>query len=49
MFKVRAGSVEEYAKGVVSFADRNDIDLKALAELVTAIAAGLESGHLAAR
>ncbi len=37
------------AKGVVTFTDINDINLQALAEMVTAIAAGLESGQLAAR
>jgi hypothetical protein len=37
------------AKGVVSFARIDDINLQALAEMVTAVEAGLESGQLVAR
>jgi hypothetical protein len=33
----------------VTFANLDDISLQALAEMVTAIAAGLESGQLVAR
>jgi hypothetical protein len=40
---------ESAPKGVVTFTDIGDINLQAFAEMVTAIAAGLESGRLVAR
>jgi hypothetical protein len=53
MFKVTAGSVEEYFRfdpaREDTFANTGDIGLQAVAEMVTAIAAGLESGQLVAR
>jgi hypothetical protein len=45
----RLGRARVSAKGVVTFNNIDDIDLQALAEMVTAIAAGLESGQLVAR
>src|SRR3984893_11226447 len=45
----RLGRARVSAKGVVTFTDIDDISLQALAEMVTAIAAGLESGQLVAR
>jgi hypothetical protein len=45
----KLGRARVSAKGVVTFAAIEDINLEALAELVTAIAAGLESGQLIAR
>jgi hypothetical protein len=43
------GRVRVTTKGVVTFTSLDDINLQALAEMVTAIAAGLESGQFAAR
>jgi len=43
------GRVRVSAKGVVTFTDIDDINLQALAEMVTAIATGLETGQLVAR
>jgi hypothetical protein len=45
----KLGRARVSAKGVVTFTDIDDISLQALAEMVTAIAAGLESGQLVAR
>src|SRR5579863_123900 len=45
----KLGRARVSAKGVVTFAGIEDISLQALSELVTAIAAGLESGQLVAR
>lgn len=45
----KLGRARVSAKGVVTFAGIGDISLQALAEMVTAIAAGLESGRLVAR
>ena len=45
----KLGRARVSAKGVVTFADIDDISLQALAEMVTATAAGLESGQLVAR
>ncbi len=45
----RLGRARVSAKGVVTFADIGDISLQVLAEMVTAIVAGLESGQLLAR
>ena len=45
----RLGRARVSAKGVVTFNAIDDIDLQALAGMVTAIAAGLESGQLVAR
>ena len=45
----RLGRARVSAKGVVTFATIDDIDLRALAEMVAAIVAGLESGQLVAR
>jgi hypothetical protein len=45
----KLGRARVSAKGVVTFAGIEDINLQALAELVSAIAAGLESGQLVAR
>ncbi len=45
----KLGRARVSAKGVVTFADIDDISLQALGEMVTAIAAGLESGQLVAR
>src|SRR5579863_1106686 len=45
----KLGRARVSAKGVVTFASIDDIDLRALAEMVAAIAAGLESGELVAR
>jgi hypothetical protein len=51
MFKVTAGSVEEYFDPARedTFANTGDIGLQAAAEMVTAIAAGLASGQLVVR
>ena len=43
------GRARVSAKGVVTFTNIDDISLPALAEMVAAIAAGLESGQLVAR
>jgi hypothetical protein len=45
----RLGRARVSAKGGVTFNDLDDINRQALAEMVTAIAAGLESGQLVAR
>ena len=45
----RLGRARVSTKGVVTFASLDDINLQAFAEMVTAIAAGLESGQLLAR
>ncbi len=45
----KLGRARVSAKGVVTFTEIGDISLQALAEMVTAIAAGLESGQLVAR
>ena len=45
----KLGRARVSAKGVVTFTEISDISLQALAEMVTAIAAGLESGQLVAR
>jgi hypothetical protein len=45
----KLGRARVSAKGVVTFTNIDDINLQALAEMVTAIAAGLESGQLVAR
>ena len=45
----KLGRARVSAKGVVTFADIGDISLQGLVEMVTAIAAGLESGQLVAR
>jgi hypothetical protein len=45
----KLGRARVSAKGVVTFASIDDISLQALAEMVTATAAGLESGQFAAR
>jgi hypothetical protein len=45
----KLGRARVSAKGVVTFAEIGDISLQALSEMVTAIAAGLESGQLVAR
>jgi hypothetical protein len=45
----RLGRAQVSAKGVVTFATTGDINLQVFGEMVTAIAAGLESGQLVAR
>jgi hypothetical protein len=45
----KLGRARVSAKGVVTFTDMGDVSLEALAGMVTAIAAGLESGQLVAR
>jgi hypothetical protein len=45
----RLGRARVSAKGVVTFTDIGDISLQVFGEMVTAIAAGLESGQLVAR
>jgi hypothetical protein len=45
----KLGRARVSAKGVVTFTEIGDISLQALAEMVTATAAGLESGQLVAR
>jgi hypothetical protein len=45
----KLGQARVSVKGVVTFTDIGDISLEALAGMVTAIAAGLESGELVAR
>ncbi len=45
----KLGRARVSTKGVVTFTSLDDINLQALAEMVTAIAAGLESGQLVAR
>jgi hypothetical protein len=45
----KLGRARVSAKGVVTFTDIDDVSLPALAEMVAAIAAGLESGQLVAR
>jgi hypothetical protein len=45
----KLGRARVSAKGVVTFAEIGDISLQGLSEMVTAIAAGLESGQLVAR
>jgi hypothetical protein len=45
----KLGQARVSAKGVVTFAEIGDISLQGLSEMVTAIAAGLESGQLVAR
>lgn len=45
----KLGRARVSAKGVVTFAGLDDVNLQALTEMVTAIAAGLESGQLVAR
>jgi Domain of unknown function (DU1801) len=45
----KLGRARVSAKGVVTFASLDDINLQALGEMVTAIAAGLEAGQLVAR
>lgn len=45
----KLGRARISTKGVVTFTSLDDINLQALAEMVTAIAAGLESGQLVAR
>jgi Domain of unknown function (DU1801) len=45
----KLGRARVSAKGVVTFTSIDDINLQALAEMVAAIAAGLESGQLVAR
>jgi hypothetical protein len=45
----KLGRARVSAKGIVTFTSIDDISLQALAEMVTAIAAGLESGQLVAR
>jgi hypothetical protein len=45
----KLGRARVSAKGVVTFASIDGISLQALAEMVTATAAGLESGQFAAR
>ena|SRR5262245_14821808 len=45
----KLGRARVSTKGVVTFTSLDDINLQALAEMVNAIATGLESGHLIAR
>jgi hypothetical protein len=45
----KLGRARVSAKGVVTFTNIDDIGLPAIAEMVAAIAAGLESGQLVAR
>jgi hypothetical protein len=45
----KLGRARVSVKGVVTFTDIHDINIQALAEMVQAIAAGLESGQLVAR
>jgi Domain of unknown function (DU1801) len=45
----KLGRARVSTKGVVTFTSLDDINLQALAEMVTAVAAGLESGQLVAR
>ena len=45
----KLGRARVSTKGVVTFTSLDDINLQALAQMVTAIAAGLESGQLVAR
>jgi len=42
----RLGRARVSSKGVVTFASRLDVNLEALAEMITAIAAGIAAGHL---
>jgi hypothetical protein len=48
-YEGKLGRARVSAKGVVTFTEIGDISLQTLAEMVTAIAAGLESGQLVAR
>jgi len=45
----RLGRARVSAKGVVTFTNTDDINLQVFGQMVTAIAAGLESGQLVAR
>jgi hypothetical protein len=45
----RLGRAKVSAKGVVTFSGLDDLDLRALAAMITAIATGLASGHLVPR
>jgi hypothetical protein len=45
----RLGRARVSSKGVVTFSGRSDVDLRMLAEMITAIEAGLVAGELIAR